>query len=364
MKTNILKDQVQKEALAEISKHKRASAVMSMGLGKTLLGLLDMARNVNEYSSFLVVAPKISIYQSWIDDAKQFGLEEVLQYVTFTTYRSLSKKSYNFQKIYLDECHNLLDSHKTWLKNYKGSILGLTGTPPKPSDKEKFDLVNTYCPIVYTKDVNYAVDNKILNDYCIYIHLLDLGKLRNTKFGKNMTSEEVIYKFWTSKLAEENNKPNPNKNTVMKLSIMRMKAMQSFKSKTEYTKMYLKKIKGKTIVFANTKKQADEITKKSYYSGNKNSDKNLEDFKNDNIDILSCVLQLNEGINIPNLKNGIILHAYGNNRKSSQRIGRLLRLNPLETANVHILCYKNTIDEKWVQSALSDFDQTKIKFIL
>jgi flagellar biosynthesis chaperone FliJ len=54
------------------------------------------------------------------------------------------------------------------------------------------------------------------------------------------------------------------------------------------------------------------------------------------------------------------MHAYGNERKTSQRIGRLLRLNPTETAICHILCYQNTVDEKWVDSALSGFDSTKI----
>jgi superfamily II DNA or RNA helicase len=72
------------------------------------------------------------------------------------------------------------------------------------------------------------------------------------------------------------------------------------------------------------------------------------------------VLQLNEGINIPNLKEGIILHSYSNERKSNQRIGRLLRLNPDDKSIIHILCYSNTIDETWVKEALSDLDQNKI----
>ena len=40
--------------------------------------------------------------------------------------------------------------------------------------------------------------------------------------------------------------------------------------------------------------------------------------------------------------------------------GRLLRLNPDDKAIVHILCYKDTIDEKWVIEALENFDQAKI----
>ena len=73
-------------------------------------------------------------------------------------------------------------------------------------------------------------------------------------------------------------------------------------------------------------------------------------------------MQLNEGVNIPELRSGIIMHSYGNERKTAQRIGRLLRLNPDETAIIHILCYKNTIDEKWIDESLKDLDQTKIKY--
>lgn len=357
-----LKSDVQQEALNEIVKHKRATAVLSMGLGKTLLGLMDMAYRFNEYSTFLVVAPKKSIYTSWIDDAKKFNLDFLIDHIKFTTYLSLPKQSTNFQKIYLDECHNLLYSHEDWLKSYKGDILGLTGTPPVHRDQEKYEMVDTYCPIVFSKDVNFAVDNKILNDYKIYVHMINLSTYRNMNFGKGMASEETIYNFWTRKIQDISNQKFPDKRSLQYFSIMRMKALQSFKTKTDYAIKLLNKANHKTIVFANTKKQADQICKNSYYSGKRNADKNLEDFKSGKIDKLSCVLQLNEGVNIPDLRNGIILHAYGNNRKSSQRIGRLLRLNPNDTSVIHILCYRNTIDESWVHEALSSFDSKKIYY--
>ncbi len=40
----------------------------------------------------------------------------------------------------------------------------------------------------------------------------------------------------------------------------------------------------------------------------------------------------------------------------------MLRLNPDDVATIHILCYKNTVDEFWVKSALQDFDQSKIQY--
>jgi superfamily II DNA or RNA helicase len=93
------------------------------------------------------------------------------------------------------------------------------------------------------------------------------------------------------------------------------------------------------------------------------SEENLQLFKEDKISLLSCVLQLNEGVNIPNLKHGIILHSYGNERKLRQRLGRMCRLNPDDTAIVDILCYKDTVDEIWVTQALEDLDQTKINWL-
>jgi hypothetical protein len=40
----------------------------------------------------------------------------------------------------------------------------------------------------------------------------------------------------------------------------------------------------------------------------------------------------------------------------------LLRLNPEDTAIIHILCYKDTVDERWVTEALKDLDPDKIKY--
>jgi superfamily II DNA or RNA helicase len=141
-----------------------------------------------------------------------------------------------------------------------------------------------------------------------------------------------------------------------------MKAMMEYPSKEKYTKLLSNSISSKCIIFANTQEQADELCAHSYHSSNSESDDNLEMFKSGQINKLSCVLQLSEGINIPNLKQGIILHAYGNERKANQRIGRMLRLSPDETAVIHILCYMDTIDEKWVTEAISNLDQSKIEW--
>lgn len=352
------REEIQEEALKATERKNRCTVVLGTGVGKTLVGLKHMEMNTTALNKVLVVAPKKSIFQSWIDDAVKFGKDDLLKRVTFSTYIGLPKRNpADYDYIYLDECHSLLDSHRTFLDVYKGGILGLTGTPPKHRNSEKGMMVAQFCPVVHTFKADEAVEHGIINDYQIVVHKLELNKCKNYQVNMKtksfITSEYENYRYWGNRL-------DMGTGPAQMLRVMRMKAMMEYSSKEKYTTELMKSINSKCIVFANTQDQADKLCRFSYHSGNSNSEANLLAFKEGKISKLSCVLQLNEGINIPELKQGIIMHAYGNERKASQRIGRLLRLNPDDKAIVHILCYKDTVDEKWVTEALESFDQNKI----
>ena len=352
------KDEVQLEALAATDGKRKCSVVLGTGVGKTLVGLNHIERNTTPLMKVLIVAPKKAIFQSWKDDAEKFGKEYLLGRMVFTTYLSLNKHNPNdYNAVYLDEAHSLLDSHRGFLQLYGGKILGLTGTPPKRGYSEKGKLVQEFCPVVYTFKADDAIENGILNDYQIIVHELRLSNEKNYTVNMQnksyVTSEELNYTYWSRRVDVGNG-------NMHIIRVMRMKALMEYPTKEKYTKKLMESINNKCIVFANTQAQADKLCPHSYHSGNKDSEENLMLFKEGKITKLSTVLQLNEGVNIPNLKQGIIMHAYGNERKASQRIGRLLRLNPDEKAIVHILCYVDTIDERWVKEALEGFDQTKI----
>jgi len=356
------KNEVQEQALKELNKHNRGTIALSMGVGKTLLGLKHMVDNYTDVFKVLVVAPKLSIFDSWKDDAEKFNLSYLLEHIDFTTYLSINKQDLDYDVIYLDECHNLLQSHDLWLSKFKGKIVGLTGTPPKHASSEKGKMVNTYCPVIYTYIIDKAIEDKILNDYRITVHTLSLDTnktmLVKTKNKSWYTSELNNYRYWTDRIMNASN--GKEKQIV---SVMRMKAIMDYPSKEILAKKLIDSSNDKTLVFGNTQLQANRLCGYSYNSGNLQSEENLQLFKEDKISLLSCVLQLNEGVNIPNLKHGIILHSYGNERKLRQRLGRMCRLNPDDTAIVDILCYKNTVDEIWVTQALEDLDQTKINWL-
>lgn len=356
------RESIQQEALDMAVKHKRCGLGISMGVGKTLIGLkyIDNFRATNLHLKVLVVAPKLSIFESWKDDAGKFNIS--IANVEFTTYLSLNKFNPNdYDMLVLDECHSLLYTHEIFLANFTGRILGLTGTPPRYAKSEKGEMVSKYCPVKYKYITDDAVDDDILNDYRIIVHKMPISTRNNmlveTKASRFYTSERKNYEYWTKRIMD-----SQSKKQEQIASVMRMRALMEFRTKEDYAKKLLQDIEDKCIVFCNTQDQADRICKYSYHSTNPESEDNLQQFKDGNIDELSCVMQLNEGVNIPNLRAGIIMHAYGNERKASQRIGRLLRLNPDDTAYIHILCYSGTVDERWVMEALKDLDERKIKY--
>ena len=352
------REEIQAEALKATEGKHKCSIVLGTGVGKTLVGLKHIEENTTRLMKVLIVAPKKSIFQSWKDDAIKFKKVELLNRMVFTTYLSLNKNNPNdYDVVYLDEAHSLLDSHREFLELYKRKIVGLTGTPPKYKDSEKGKLVREFCPVVYTFKADEAIENGILNDYQIIVHELELSNAKNyavdMKTKSFITSEQLNYNYWSNRI-------DIGSGPAHIIRVMRMKAMMEYPSKEKYTKILMNNINTKCIVFANTQDQADRLCAHSYHSNNPKSEENLEDFKAGNITKLSTVMQLNEGVNIANLKQGIIMHAYGNERKASQRIGRLLRLNPDDKAIVHILCYMGTVDEKWCKEALEGFDQSKI----
>jgi len=365
---NSKREEIIDECLTEIAKYKRSTCAVSMGVGKTFIGLSHMDK-IREKGGrrFLVVAPKVSIFDTWEEEIDKHGFYKdfVAVDITYTTYRSINKQNpEDFDGVYLDECHNLLETHEPFLSAYKGPILGLTGTPPKWKNSVKGLLVAKYCPVKYEYFTDDAVDDGILNDYSIIVHRLKLDTRKNhrvtTKKFNFLTSEKSSYAYACKRLDEAN---TPKQTQFARIG--RMTIMKSYRSKETYAKNLLTLIDEKCIIFCNTTAQADRMCKFSYHSKNHKdvNEMNITSFKGGNTDRLSCVEQLSEGANIPNLKNSIIIHAYGNEKKLRQRLGRTLRLKPDEKATIHVLMYEDTIDEKWVRDALSDFDEDKITYV-
>ena len=126
------KNKIQADALSSIANYNRCTVAISMGVGKTRIGL----KWLENKGKALIVVPKNSIKESWTKEKNIINSPVELEFVT---YLSLNKKDPNdYKAVVLDECHNLLNKHREFLGKFNGKILGMTGTPPVRKSSEKY----------------------------------------------------------------------------------------------------------------------------------------------------------------------------------------------------------------------------------
>lgn len=353
--SNEIKTEIQNKALQEALKFRRSGIVLSVGAGKTKLGLMYLN---TVKGKTLILVPKLPIIDSWKNDAVKFNYQSILKDITFSTYLSLKKHNLNdYQNIVLDESHSLMSHHADYLKYFQGNILGLTGTPPKRG--EKYDVMQKIYPTRFVFKTDKAVDIGMLNDYKIFVHRLHLSTTKDILVKNFMVSERNTYEWSTRQLASA-----PTEKARMFASIRRLNYLKQFKTKENYVKELVKKIPEaeKCIIFANTIEQAERLCSYSHHSGQKED--YLEAFQEGIITRLSCVEQLSEGVNIKDLKHAVIMHSFSSSSpKAKQKFGRLMRLAVNELAHIHILCYVDSVDEKWVEGVLEDFNKDKIFYV-
>lgn len=341
------REQVQKESVKELLRYERGTANVAMRLGKTLVGL----KIASNFKKVLVSYPIETIKKGWLSDAEEFGFD--ISEVTFTTHLSISKFNLSeFDCIIIDEIHSFSLANWQYIE-FQGfkRLYGLTATPPNRGEKKQY--FNLYCPIRYTKsmDETTGITNK---DYEIIVHLIEPSEKKDIKLKSG--------KFWSEKaqIGFYESKYQSTKSFSMMLMLIR--AIQNSKTKFEYFKKLSSKL-DRGLLFVETIEQCNNLSYPSVHSKNKESDYNLEQFKEGKIPILSSIGQLKAGITFKDLNTCIILHCYSSNNKAIQKIGRALNYVEGEKATIHIICLNNTIDVSWCKKGLADLDQLKIKWI-
>ena len=347
MSTNEFRKDLQEKAVSTIIKYNNGTLVLPMRSGKTLVGL----KIASNFKKVLVSYPIETIKQGWLSDAEEFGFD--VSNITFTTHLSLSKHDLSdFDCIIIDEAHDISVANWEFIsKNLPKRLYGLTATPPNRGEKKQY--FNLYCPIRYSKsmDETTGITNK---DYEIIVHLVEPSEKKDIKLKSG--------KFWSEKTQIDfyESKYQSTKNFSMMLMLIR--AIQNSKTKLEYFKK-LASTTDRGLLFLETINQCDNLPYPSVHSKNKESNFNLEEFKNGNIPILSSIGKLKAGITFKDLNICIILHCYSSNNKAIQKIGRALNYVEKEKATIHIICLNNTIDFSWCKKGLADLDQSKIKWI-
>ncbi len=180
-----------------------------------------------------------------------------------------------------------------------------------------------------------------------------------------MTTESACYAYWNKRVQACMGDQSAVGKAKMKFAILgRMQFIYKIPSKTQVIKFLLDKVipkEDRTLIFCGNIEQAEQVCPTFYHS--KSSSVAYDAFKNEEINRLSCVKAVNEGHNFPGVDSGIIGQLNSKEKDLVQRIGRLIRFRPGHEAHLYIVVSESTQDEKWLENAIENLDQSKVEYI-
>lgn len=334
------------------------------GVGKTLIliNAVEFSLNNSNLPALIVAHSEESRDITLPNEFKKFNKEALLKKCIIICYNSLPKYIGDYCIAACDEAHYLTENNVTGIfGSYIERFIFLTATLPE--EKEKLKILWRLAKANYYFHVDEAIDNKILNDYKIYLKYIELDDvIPDVKLFKNKgpTTELKAYKDLSKKI--EYFQMIGQYNTAEMMRLKRMHFIYNLDSKYK-TALEVKKLfnKKRYIIFAASTKMADRLSLYRFHS--KVSRVAYERFLKGEINELATVKQIKEGANIPELDGALIVQLNSKELNAIQMIGRLLRGKPGQVKPVVILVVKDTCDQQWVIKALKNFDKNKI-FIL
>lgn len=359
-----LQDKIQKEVEKKwYDNNCKGTATLATGSGKSKIFVNIVSK---QKKPWLLVVPTEKLRdKNWLEEFEKWKKLSIYnKYVTTCCYASLKNVDLtSFYGVCLDEVHNITINNVQPFKLHheRLNILALTATPPRDEEKKHILFNMLKCNIIYELSLKQAIDIGIVAPLRIFIHEMELDRRLNikkkTKSGSNFFVSEYNNYHWINKLIEGKQYPSQTD------YLMRARFVYNSATKTDYARRLLDKIpKGKRIlVFSQSIRQIESIIKEVYHS--KVNDNNYNLFVEEKIERLGVVEALNEGENIKNLDIGVIIQCNSNPKNLFQRIGRIIRKREGHIAEVHVLVLKGTVDEKWVNSILFEYEDivTRIK---
>lgn len=353
------KDIEQKKALNLWWKNKcKGFLELPTGFGKTRVGVLASSYIYNKVDNckILIVTPTISIKEEWINEFKKWKKTKVLSSVDIQCINTAREYSgNNYDLIILDECHNYFmgaENSKVFKNNSYEAILGLSAT----IDNSLLEELNKVAPIVYSMDLNTAVELGLVSNYTILNLSVELTTEERLEY--NRLSEIIDYSYQVKGR-------HSWKNISLRKELL-YKASNKFKMVESLVNLFNNDY---GVIFSMTKDYADLIQSKFsetcviHHSGisKKNRIENLKNYSDGRtkIRLLSSAKTLDEGINLPRVKYAIIMASSSKPLQSTQRVGRILRISEdKDKAYIIRLYVKDTKEESWIKTS-----QSKLKVI-
>lgn len=371
---NKVREKVQNEAIQAVVNNNGGMVAMATGSGKSRVAV-EVAKYYfnpkHDYHAALLVPTEKLRDENWKEEFEKWEARNIWKHTERLCYASASKIGGNEYPIaILDEGHNITElASEFFLDNNVERVVLLTATPP--NDPVKVEILRRLgIKLVYELTLDQAVRLGFVAPYKITVITVPLDNVTKNIPGGNkanpfMTTEAACYAYWNKRVQACFGDQTPQGKAKMKFAILgRMQFIYKIPSKTQVIKFLLDKVipkEDRTLIFCGNIEQAEQVCPTFYHS--KSSSVAYDAFKNEEINRLSCVKAVNEGHNFPGVDSGIIGQLNSKEKDLVQRIGRLIRFRPGHEAHLYIVVSESTQDEKWLENAIENLDQSKIEYV-
>ena len=353
-----------------------------VGKSKPAIEIVDeLTSSQNKNLQILLVTPTEEMRdENWPLEFEKWGVP--MTNIKSIAYASLSKQDLTkYDLIIFDEYHRITLTNLTRLQeaidNSAVMILGLSATLPtsgwSDDDKLRIQLMKELCPTVDKVTVDEAVDYGLVSDFELHVLKFFMEPVKEeyaggTKLKPFKQSEKARYAYLTKKVQFAMIKGKSNsklKGFEFKAIGERCQFIYGMISKMKLAKECLKRlnIDGKrTLVFAGSIDHANELCGENVYHSESTREA-LDKFQKGESSLLGSVKAMDEGMNLLEPDNALIMQVTSVERSLYQRVGRLIRkrYDKLDhKATIVVLVAANTVDEQWFNKASLNLESSRI----
>ena len=354
----------QEEAVFKALDAKHCALKLPTGSGKTIIGLgwiQALHYRMGRSPKVLIVVPtQVLIFQVWTPRLKEYGFQNLGEYyalnkdfgeITTTTYASLQlhpEMIDEFDAVILDEVHHFKTHWHEIIQKLlqKEYILGLSATPDD-STEELF-------PVVVEMQIRELMDSG------------HLAELETIELSVELTDDEVdLYNEYTGKIMRAIDKYGTNINewiyggpigwAALKANPARSQLLTKAENKIEQlVDLVNDNPTERFIVFTDSAKVLPDIVEDLRSRGistecfvaktpKKKRIAMLGKWGTDFRVLMACRV-LDEGMDVPDVRLGVLLSGTNKERQSIQRLGRILRPKEGKIAQFYIISAIGTIE--------------------